>query len=295
MIAPHLLPKHPPKPVQIDPAFVFADGVAQWEIEAAKPRQRSEAEHRLVKAAKSPTEVFSKKKGEFRARQDDAASRDHSTWCPEIIEFDGDDRPVKVERGTAGVYAVIQYREWSEEWRIRSRVETISGTKPPEQSGTRESFMLTDRAARKIAESCEYMAAKHGGYSTFLTATFSDESREKIASGEVTIQREVSRLMDGLNKMYRRGWNTETGEKVPAETGQIPYCWVVEIPQNDNGEDNPHVHILMKWRVPYRQFKCWANRIEKIWGHGFAHLEKIKDPECAGAYMAKAADRKSVV
>ena len=49
------------------------------------------------------------------------------------------------------------------------------------------------------------------------------------------------------------------------------------------------MHVLMRFRVPYKAFQPWAKRIEKLWGQGFANLEKIKDGEKAGAYMAKAA------
>ncbi|HHF3091087.1 TPA: hypothetical protein ACPJ1J_004892, partial [Vibrio alginolyticus] len=32
----------------------------------------------------------------------------------------------------------------------------------------------------------------------------------------------------------------------------------------------------------------WAKRLEKIWGHGFAKLERIKKPKAAGSYIIKA-------
>lgn len=95
----------------------------------------------------------------------------------------------------------------------------------------------------------------------------------------VSIQKELSRCMDGWQKIYQRGGYGKS----------LDYCWVVEIPKNDKGEDNPHIHILMRWRVPYAQFQEWAARLEGVWGMGFATLEKLKDPEAAGAYMAKAA------
>lgn len=81
----------------------------------------------------------------------------------------------------------------------------------------------------------------------------------------------------------------------------LAYLWVAENPDredekgnlmaDENGEplSNPHLHLLMNWRVPYRHFKAWAERLEKLWGHGFAHLEKLKDPGKAGSYVAKAA------
>ena len=64
---------------------------------------------------------------------------------------------------------------------------------------------------------------------------------------------------------------------------------MVEIPENDSGEMNPHVHMMLGWSVDYKHFQPWRKRIEAIWGNGYFHLEKINDPLCAGAYMAKAA------
>lgn len=69
----------------------------------------------------------------------------------------------------------------------------------------------------------------------------------------------------------------------------VGYCWVVENPVNERGVRNPHVHMLMDWRVKYHEFNAWAHRLERIWGQGYLHLEKIKESEKAGAYIAKAA------
>lgn len=81
----------------------------------------------------------------------------------------------------------------------------------------------------------------------------------------------------------------------------LDYMWVAEAPPRKDQDGNvmanadgvmltnPHLHVLMRWRVDYRDFYHWAKRIEKLWGQGTAHLEKIKEPEAAGAYMAKAA------
>lgn len=189
----------------------------------------------------------------------------------------------------AGKFAVITRREWSEEFRVRVEVELPHG-QPPEQSGSRETETLTMRGARAIADSCHYMALEKGGYSTFLTLTLDDAARQRVAAGEKTVQKEISRFFDAAQKMYQRGWvNDATGNELPGHDSPLAYCWVVENPKNAQGEDNPHAHILMKWRVPYREFEGWASRVEKLWGQGFAHLEKIKEPEKAGAYMAKAA------
>lgn len=78
-------------------------------------------------------------------------------------------------------------------------------------------------------------------------------------------------------------------KKIKYKRKGVSYTWVVENPLNEDGQRNPHIHILMDWRVKYSHFGCWAQRLESLWGQGFAHIEKIKDSESAGAYMAKAA------
>ncbi len=189
----------------------------------------------------------------------------------------------------AGKFAVITHREWSDEYRIRVEVEQAHG-RPPEQSGERVTKSLSMRGARAIADSCHYMAEKKGGYSTFLTLTLDSEARARVAEGDSSVQKEISRFFDACQKLYQRGWtNEKTGNSLGGHDEPLHYCWVVECPKNEAGEDNPHAHILMKWRVPYREFEGWSERIETLWGQGFAHLEKIKEPEKAGAYMAKAA------
>lgn len=81
----------------------------------------------------------------------------------------------------------------------------------------------------------------------------------------------------------------------------LAYLWVAENPHQEDEQGrpvadewgelqtNPHLHLMMKWQVPHRHFRAWAKRLENLWGHGFAHLEKIKDPQKAGSYVAKAA------
>jgi len=98
--------------------------------------------------------------------------------------------------------------------------------------------------------------------------------------------------MDSMKKMFQRGWQY-MGKRgvvlVPSAGKDFHYCWVVEVPKNEQGEDNPHIHMLMNWSVEFKDFKAWASRIEGLWSHGYFHLEHINDPEAAGAYMAKAA------
>ncbi len=258
------------------------------------------ARHRLVEASKSPT------------HENDALELAISRQkflkkinAPELVPFNIDfttgekiainpaqefePQKTKTPHGQVGCSTIVQFREWSDEWRIRTEAMGTVGSAPPSQSGERISELLSQRGAKKIAESCEYMSLKKGGFKTFVTGTFKPEAREKIASGETTIQKEVSRCMDALQKMYQRGWVTLEGEKIAGHSEGLSYCWVVEIPKNEQGENNPHIHLLMGWSVPFRLFKSWSERIESIWGNGTFHLEKIKDCACAGAYMAKAA------
>jgi hypothetical protein len=345
----HLLPKTEKAPGPINPAFRYADNLTGRDIlnDTGRFFPLSEAKRNsLVEAAKSPTATISQnlaKKHAFMAMSR-VSNEPSPVACIASGAFSGTDRknkleamrqhdrlPVTAKRGQA----IIEYRQWCDEFRIRTRVlGTANPPKPVE--GQRESKNLTTRAALKISESCAYMASGGGGYQTFLTATFDDEARGRIDRCEITIQGEITRAMDGLQKMYRRGWkNKLTGvlhaghnqqikagnipkkgqyinrKKVSGEVSllfagdrqvsgnftplvfsggdSLPYCWVVEIPENDQGEPNPHVHILLGWKVEYSEFKGWASRIESLWGQGFAHLEKIKDSEAAGAYMAKAA------
>ena len=136
-----------------------------------------------------------------------------------------------------------------------------------------------------------------------------------------TISHEVSRFLDAAKKMYTRGWvspyrvsaTKETKEGIkynpiafgpyrvetnkeadhipigPGYTYRFDYLWVAENPLNENGERNPHVHLLIRWFVPKKYFQPWARRLERLWGQGFAHLERLRDRSAAGYYLAKAA------
>ena len=251
--------------------------------------------HRLVKASKSPTkdiwEGLAVSREKFEQRAAGAMARhDHTQKTGELLDYresiEVDLSRENVAHGTAGAWAIIERREWAKEYRVRTQVETTTGNEPPENSGPRITFDLSDRALRAMTDSAAYVAADRGGYTTFTTLTFDDEQRAKLAAGETSIQREVSRCMDAWSKMYQRGMKREG---IPGNSDAFDYLWVVEVPKNENGEDNPHCHLLMRWSVPFEQFKPWAARLEKAWGQGFAHIEKIKKGESAGAYIAKAA------
>jgi len=293
--AEHLLPSESYNG-SIDPFFVFADNMTLADIKPVGRALSDSEKHRLVKASKSPTTEETLAIQHKRALyQSDLARIQHNHQhmldtgeIPEPIIVEHEHKKLHTPLNSPGCRAVIEFKEWADEWRLRTEVDG-QNLQPPEQSGQRISDMLSHRGVSKIAESCAFMSVCKGGYKTFVTGTFKDEVRESIAAGDTTIQKEVSRTMDAMQKMYRRGWTTKSGERITGHTKGLPYCWVVEVPKNEQGEDNPHIHMLLGWRVEYKYFAEWAERIEKIWGNGYFHLEKIKDSNCAGAYMAKAA------
>lgn len=261
----------------------------RWE-QAAPP---GAAGARLVKGSKSPTGLAEHPEGAAQAP-------DHGRWV------------------------AIEHRRWSDEYRVRLQVETAAEQRPPEQSGDRITRTLSSRGRTKLAECAAYVASHHGGFNTFLTLTLDAEARARIEERDdagryvSSVQREVSRFMDAAQKMRRRGWvpayvrsrkrgagfrladGSETAgpwvalrwnrkrRKVAGEGGAWLACWVAENPINEQGQRNPHVHLLMRWGVPYCLFQAWARRLEQIWGQGFAHLERLRAGEAAGYYLLKA-------
>jgi len=291
MIPKYLLPKTTPSSSgSLNPLFLFPDGIRLGDIPPNQPL--SEAQRlRLVKGCKSRTaqEVLDEahRKVTFQHQSLLLKYCEPSIDCAEVKEQPAYKRE-EVKHGTTGCQTVIEFKHWQDAWRVRTQVECTSG-KLPLQEGARVSDMLSSRGANKIAESCEFMHLKKGGFKTFVTGTFNSDVRKDIEAGRTTIQKEVSRTMNALQKMYQRGWSKKDGSKVNGHDDGLPYLWVVEVPENENGEPNPHIHMLLGWRVDYQDFSEWAERIENIWGNGYFHLEKIKDSACVGAYMAKAA------
>lgn len=290
-----------------------------------------------------------------------------------------------------GTVLRLEYREWSDQYRVRASTAVTPDQEPPPQGGDRWTWELSERGAHAIADSCEYVTVTQGGYNAFLTMTLTPEARERvntysiqppaerdagencagdvaegkfcmlpdqgatgievggeIAAGPFTwldiewhssVQREVSRFFDAAQRIVARGWvpayfrgrtqetpeqprytpitwnregwrlrgcwyhlkpcrDDETGaEFTPVKRAagaekmgrSLSYLWVAENPENAEGERNPHLHVLMRWTVPYSVFPCWARRIESLWGQGYAHIERLKARKAAGYYIAKAA------
>lgn len=201
--------------------------------------------------------------------------------------------------------AYLMHRPWSEQIKMQMIYQPRPSDAPSANDGERYTDKLTSRAVRQIFESGAYVAACHGGFKTFLTLTFDGVQRDRIFSGEITLGSEVSRFLDGAKKLFQRGFTAtlrsnrdnhsqhnidecEHVEIVKGSDAPFHYIWVAECPMNEDGEPNPHVHILLDWTVERSVFDTWAQRLESIWGHGFANLQRIKLPKAAGSYLIKA-------
>ncbi|WP_240435596.1 rolling circle replication-associated protein [Photobacterium salinisoli] len=272
--------------------------------------------HRLVQGRKSPTSAEAQSYPHHPQRDQLARIEAQRDYLARRVTLDStesffnhdilqpiedapaiDDRRSKVR---------LMHRDWSGQYRVLYTTQTQPGDAPDPQDGDRYTEKLTQRAVSKIFESGAYVATCYEGFTTFLTLTFTKEQRNEIFEGRTTIGREVSRFLDGAKKLYKRGFKARYVTKKDPETKKafcpLPnvtkeiapnsddfhYIWVAECPANEDGEPNPHVHVLLKWQVEPDVFNAWAERIEKIWGNGFAKLERIKHPKAAGSYIIKA-------
>jgi len=399
----------------------------------------------LVKRSKSPTDFFSDLNQEKRLKQGKSLRKRKTTklelariekeqfnsvlhTCPEPLSLASRKTISQAQYlselpkvGTISKETKTCVRMYHQGWSDKYRLGLENGalgskSTPPSSTGDRLTSDLTKRAVKNILESDAYLSACRGGYTTFLTLTFSDESKAKIfdivaipqgkvkkykwgevrcidgvpselvsTNGEIDIEKaegkkgyldgipasgawssvefkpestiggEVSRFFDASQKRYQNGWKPRFIEEPAPEnacvdvvysndtqkinsslpmicpefvdplksdcetfddesiemvrynprkhsdvkylsriSGQkekgapLDYMWVAEMPENEQGKKNPHVHVLMRWRVEKPVFRAWAERIESIWGHGFAKLEKIKTPEAASSYLLKA-------
>lgn len=86
----------------------------------------------------------------------------------------------------------------------------------------------------------------------------------------------MRRTIDAMQKIHKR-------------SGRPPlrYEWVVENPLNAAGKRNPHVHMNVDYVCRRRDFKAYCALVESVWGHGMVHIERIKDPRAAAAYLLK--------
>jgi hypothetical protein len=282
---------------------------------------------RLVRGVKSPTPINPERKKQLI----DEFTPSQLGLCTgsETVRFVEENDPKEIVAN--GTRLVISKREWSLEHRIRLESEVSVSQRPPEQFGERLTKNLTKRGIRTILDSGIFTGTHRGGFSTFATLTLDKKAREKVDTGELNPQKEMSRCLDAFQKMFQRGWVPEYktekskmygkhrifciepndnklhcdywqksypwGDVVSVgkseyssglEHQKLDYMWVIEKPKNKQGEDNLHFHLLMRWDVPRKYFQAWAERIEKIWGHGYVHLERMRTKEASIDYLLKA-------
>lgn len=147
------------------------------------------------------------------------------------------------------------------------------GPEPPMQVGQRSTDRLSPRAARMIRGAAVKAVSLGTPLQTFLTLTFGPDARPLIAGGAMTPGAEVRRFLRKLKSYCKT-------HDLPAPV----FIWVAENPYNEN----PHVHMLCNLRVPRAAFAGFAHDLEKMWGHGYAHVEKIRHEYAAGSYILKA-------
>lgn len=257
---------------------------------------QSGAPSRLVKGSKFPTHTETLDFAAFEWTTGEVFNE--SGIIPTISEAITE--PEKFATRDSNAYSVLSYQAWSDTYKLRPVIEAKKRMKPTPQSGARCTLTLTPRGRLAIDQSARYLATRPGeGYTTMITLTLTPEARERTAytitdDGEIirpahSLQQEASRFFDAAKMLYKRGFRYGLFGKEEGRTDKLRYLWVAENPKNDQGEDNPHIHVLLSWEVPREAFQEWTRRLEKIWGQGFAHIERLRQPEAAGAYVLKAA------
>lgn len=271
-------------------------------------------EHRLVRGSKSSTNFLESMQ----------YIPDVGDYAPEAVVItdtgEHDAHYPELDISRAGKWLRVSHEEWSGKYQATAYVQTTYGLKPPAQEGDRLTDQLSKAAQRKIDNSAKWLSKNRRGYTAFITLTFNPEQRAMLAlhdkrgafelhpamhgpviPNRTSIGKECTRFLNALQQVKKRGMVLElaNGEKgFMRGTGSLfQYCWVIENPwrakHTDYGPErvsNPHVHLMMNWTVKRKFFKGWAARIEKLWGQGYAHIERLRKPASAAAYMAKAAN-----
>lgn len=160
-----------------------------------------------------------------------------------------------------------------------SAVPEGSGTPPPVQTGVRVSRALTSRGARELRGACYKAFQSDSPLRAFWTFTVAEQYRELF-----TVEGADGRPVHTLGAEVRRTLNLIRDSAKRHGWGTLEYVWVAENP----GDGNPHVHLLTDLDVPRDEFQPFCAWLESSWGFGFVHLERIRKPDAAGAYLMKA-------
>lgn len=269
----------------------------------------------LVRGSKSSTEIF-------------GPDYDFIPEEKKIIDITGEHEQLHPwdAISKAGKYVQIKHEEWSGHYTATAYIQDTRELKPPPQEGDRWTDALSQKAKKKIENSAKYLSKKRRGYRAFITLTFDNEARAQIElhnkygafhlgknqHGPViplklreSIGKKATKFLNALQQRRKNGMLVDidgkdgkpTKAKIRGTHAPFEFIWVIEnpwrvvhTPYGPGRKPNPHIHVLTNWTVKKKFFKGWAARIEKLWGKGFAHIERIRKPASAAAYMAKAAN-----
>lgn len=148
-----------------------------------------------------------------------------------------------------------------------------SFTVPEPCSGARSTDRLTPRAVRQIKGAAIKADRMGMGLRTFMTFTVAAEDRTAFLTGELVLGREMKRVLNAFSE-----WLGRRGRE------RLVYVWVAE----NKNDENPHVHLLTNYQVTRAEFDDFAKHVEGLWGFGWVKIERVREPNRAGAYIMKA-------
>ncbi|WP_299979265.1 hypothetical protein [uncultured Pseudoteredinibacter sp.] len=166
------------------------------------------------------------------------------------------------------------------QYRIRQR-KTHKNKLPDKHT---KSNRLSQRAVGKIIDSAVHVQYR-GGYNLFITLTLNNKSREELLNNKFRLQSEVTRVMSALKRLYFRG-SKKLGFP-EAENSLFDYIWVAESPKNTYKGENPHVHLVLRWKLCRDKQSKLHTYLTKCWKLGKVHLKKSDSPISTAAYLAK--------
>lgn len=155
------------------------------------------------------------------------------------------------------------------------RCTGLGAKPPPPQSGQRVTTTLSRRGARALQDASRKAIELGHGFRAHWGFTLGAESRSRLQAGEFTLGSEVRRTLGLLQH-----WN-ERHEKP-----RLLNEWVAENPDED-GHENPHLHMNLDYISRRQDFRKYAAYVEEAWGHGYVHMERLRDPRAAAAYLLK--------
>ncbi|MHA6606490.1 hypothetical protein [Photobacterium damselae] len=196
----------------------------------------------------------------------------------------------------------IMKREWSGQYRILQTTQGALGANQlDENSGDRFTEKLTKRAVTKIFESGAYVATCHGGYTTFVTLTFSQEQRNALfgsivqsddvpAHTPISIERNMSKvIVEDIAGAYTPIDTTANDPHSTIPLIEVDGQVIIDV-HNQNGEIAGAYCPI--WSKPEREFTIakdaetsigkevsrFADGVKKMRSRGWQGVDENGDP-----------------